>query len=316
MGRGHLVEDLVGDRVDLQRGARRQRGAAPRGGGGPPLSDRVSVTAPPPLASISVETSSSAAARTSSTASRPRFGQGREAARDEPHDAEQLRIGREDELQAGARDGRRVGGHRDQAPPRGGRRTRRRPRRGSSSPGRGPPCPSVGRCAAGSRPGPRARPDSTSTRSAEESMNVTPDRSRVTEVAVPSPASVRAADRFGARAQVELAVDAHRRARRRAPAMSMASPCGADVMAAPCGEGDRGRPGTLHPGPRGPSGVIRPPLPALQDIDTFELVAELGQAGPEDAGHVHLAHADLLGDLGLGQPEEEAQVDDPPVAGR
>src|SRR5262245_29104782 len=49
--------------------------------------------------------------------------------------------------------------------------------------------------------------------------------------------------------------------------------------------------------------------------DVDQGVAQLGQARPQQAGHLDLAHAHEVGDLGLSQSAHETQLDDAPLAG-
>src|SRR5262245_50600775 len=49
--------------------------------------------------------------------------------------------------------------------------------------------------------------------------------------------------------------------------------------------------------------------------DVRQGVPQLGEAGPQEAGHLHLAHADEVGDLGLGEATHVAQLDDASLTG-
>src|SRR5690606_4084320 len=69
--------------------------------------------------------------------------------------------------------------------------------------------------------------------------------------------------------------------------------------------------GAMTCSPLGESGITTISCPS--ELIGLQDVAELTECPGEDAGDVHLGHADPLGDLGLGEVLVEAQIDNETV---
>src|SRR5690606_20062181 len=152
------------------------------------------------------------------------------------------------------------------------------------------------------------RPARRRARSALESMKDTAERSSTTGWDGSPPGSARHSVSCGALA------------RSRSPPTLMTWPASVSsvLMLSPSPAVVIARSSWMRVGPgtgsrRGYSGPAEPSWGRRPSDLPLEVLAELGQGGAQDPRHMDLAHPDLLGDLGLGHPQVEAQVDDPTV---